>query len=151
MRREDVLDVIRRMDPGDITLTVLTFQNGAIITLDSLVRSENEYMVVRGREGGTTDEGRAFFVPYADISYIKLDKKVRTNQIRRMYGEKVELDREEQYEAGMTEVGGAAHPDTASGTPAPTAQPLDPAAIAKQNLLDRIRATRTSAGTNKPR
>lgn len=149
MRREDVLDVVRRIDPGDVTLTVLTLQNGATITLDSLVRSENDYMVVRGREGGTTDDGRAFFVPYAEISYIKLDKVVRTNQIRRMYGEKVELDREEQYEAGMTEAGGGT--EAGNGTPAPVAQPLDPAAIAKQNLLDRIRAARTSAGTNKPR
>lgn len=152
MRREDILDVIRRMGPGDITLTVLTLRNGGTITLEALIRTEAEYMVVRGREGGTTDEGRAFFVPYEDVVYIKLDRMTRANQLRRMYGEKVELDREEQYEAeSNTAQGESIDPVTGVATPAPASQPLDPAAIAKQNLLDRIRAARTSAGSSKPR
>lgn len=149
MRREDVLDVIRRMSPSDITLTVLTLRTGGTITIEALIRPEAEYMAVRGREGGTTDDGRAFFVPYDQITYIKLDRIVRSNQIKRMYGEKVDLDREESMEAQI-EAANTANPDDVSLTPGPLGQPQDPAAIAKQNLLERIRAARTSAGS-KPR
>jgi hypothetical protein len=118
------------------------------LTLDQVIRAEADYLVFRGREGGTTDEGRAFFVPYEEISYIKLDRVVRINQIRRMYGETVALDSEERFEK---EQQGESAPAEVVSTPAPTAPPLDPAAIAKQNLLERIRAARTSAGNPKPR
>ena len=148
MRREDLLDIIGRLRPGDITSTVLALTDGRAITIDTLIRPESEYVVVRGRESGTTDEGRAFFVPYVEIRFVKLDKPVRPNQVRRMYGEAVELDGEESHEAAAA---AAATSSDENDDSAPSAQPLDPAAIAKQNLLDRIRAARTSAGGVKPR
>ena len=148
MRQEDLLDIIGRMGPGDITSTVLAMKDGRAVTIDAVIRPEATYVVVRGRESGTTDEGRAFFIPYDEVRFVKLDKSVRPNQVRRMYGEKVELDREEAHEASFSEAPAAHDVDV---TPAPSAQPLDPAAIAKQNLLDRIRAARTSAGGVKPR
>ena len=39
------------------------------------------------REGGTTDEGRAFFVPYEEIAYVRLERVVRVGELKRMYGE----------------------------------------------------------------
>ena len=147
MRREDLLDIIGRLRPGDITSTVLALTDGRAITLDTLIRPESEYVVVRGRESGTTDEGRAFFVPYGEIRFVKLDKPVRPNQVRRMYGEAVELDGEESHEAAAAALAAG----ESDGPSSSSTQPLDPAAIAKQNLLDRIRAARTSAGGVKPR
>ena len=148
MRKDDVLGILGVMNPSDISTTVLVLKGGSNFTLDQVIRAEADYLVFRGREGGTTDEGRAFFVPYEEISYIKLDRVVRINQIRRMYGETVALDSEERFEK---EQQGESAPAEVVSTPAPTAPTLDPAAIAKQNLLERIRAARTSAGNPKPR
>ena len=130
MRRDDLLDVLNRIPPGDLTVTVLILRSG-MITIDTVLRAEDEYVVIRGREGGTTDEGRAFFVPYAEVVYVKLDKILKAADVQKMYA------------------GPEAEPPPASAvtqTPAPP-ETRDPAAIAKQNLLDRIRAARTAGAS----
>lgn len=151
MSRDDVVKVLGLMSPTDITLTVLILKNGGNLTLDQVIRHEPDYVVFRGREGGTTDEGRAFFVPYEEISYIKLDRVVRTNQVRRMYGETVALDSEERFEKEQQGELVSSSSEDPLATPESASEPLDPATIAKQNLLARIRAARTSAANPKPR
>jgi hypothetical protein len=107
--------------------------------------------VFRGREGGSTDEGRGFFVPYEEISYVRLERVVKVSEIRRMFGETGVVDEEDVF--GVNAVASdklRAEPKSAgvdTQTPPPGASPLasqDPAAIAKQNLLDRIRAARAN-------
>lgn len=155
MRREDLLDILSKMSPRDLTLTVLMFRGGGMITIDTVLRQEEMYMVVRGREGGSTDEARGFFVSYDDVSYVKLDRVIKGNEILRMYGENVPEDVDRLADPN-TQVGSMSAADNAAaaakaapsaGGPAP-APAMDPAAIAKANLLERIRAARTSAGTS---
>jgi hypothetical protein len=153
MRREDLLDILSKMSPRDLTLSVITLRNGGMITIDSLIRSEEEYMVIRGREGGSTDEARGFFVPYDDVCYLKLDRVIKGNEILRMYGENIPEDVDRMMDP-TTQVGSVSAADAASAAAAakaaaPASAPaMDPAAIAKANLLERIRAARTSAGTS---
>ncbi len=151
MRREDLLDIISKMSPRDLTLTVLMLKSGGMITIDMLIRAEKEYMVIRGREGGSTDEARGFFVCYDDVTYIKLDRVIKGNEILRMYGENVPEDVDLLADPS-TPVGAttsAPTPAAPAGKPAtpPPAPAMDPAAIAKANLLERIRAARSTAGT----
>ena len=155
MRREDVTDLFAKIPVREHPRVVLVLKGLASINVDTLMRQEAEYVVVRGREAGTNDEGRAFFVPYEQISYVKIEKLVRLNDIRTMYGEAT---------VASTSLADNEADDTAAGTttPSPAATPapagasvqsaaVDPAAIAKQNLLDRIRAARTSAGGPRPK
>ena len=157
MRREDLLDILSKMSPRDLTLTVLMFRGGGMITIDTVLRQEEMYMVVRGREGGSTDEARGFFISYDDVSYVKLDRVIKGNEILRMYGENVPEDVDRLADPN-TQVGATSAADTAASAAAAKAAPsaggtapapaMDPAAIAKANLLERIRAARTSAGTS---
>ncbi len=152
MKRDAVYELLSKIPKVDIAKTVLTLRFHAAITLDLVIRYEDEYFVVRGREAGSNDEGRAFFVPYDEILFVKLDRAVRLSEMQRMYGVPVTsddesiLDREAEGTAeaksGGTDKAGPK--DVATITPAPA---MDPAAIAKQNLLARIRAARTAAAS----
>ena len=151
MQRDAVYDLITKISKEDVSKTVLTLRFNSAITLDAVVRFEGEYMVVRGREAGTNDDGRGFFIPYEDILFVKLDRTMRLSDFQRMYGEKITtdgdsiLDQEADSAAAakLAKDNGTA-PANISATPAPA---MDPAGIAKQNLLARIRAARTAAGS----
>ena len=149
MRRDDVVSLLGKIPVRDHPKVVIVLKAGnASVSMDTLMRHEPEYMVVRGREAGTNDEGRAFFIPYDEISYLKIERLVRLNEIRAMYGDVLVQTNSLCEETDESD-------DVVTQTPAPGAglapavaasAPSDPASIAKQNLLDRIRAARTSAG-----
>ncbi|OWK43224.1 hypothetical protein [Fimbriiglobus ruber] len=156
MRREDIYGLIRRIPPLDHSKTVLVLRGDRSINVDIFYRMEPEYLVVRGRENGTNDEERGFFVPYEEIAYIKLERTVKLNELKRMYGEQTGPDEDllamVTAETAATTTPLPVNSKTPTTIPTPTPiESLDPAAIAKQNLLERIRAARTSAGVpNKP-
>ncbi|HVK18885.1 MAG TPA: hypothetical protein VM533_18285 [Fimbriiglobus sp.] len=140
MRREDVIETIQKLTPEDRSKLMIVLRNGIGINVEILFRAEPEYLVVRGREMGSTDDNRAFFVPYEEVAYLKLERSVKLTDLQRMYG-------------GPSD-SVFAEPDARSAlavTPAPVevapAPAVDPAVIARQNLLERLRAARTSAGT----
>jgi len=141
MRREDVQSLIRRIPPESIPKVVLVIKGGVnSINIDMVFKLEPDYLVVRGREAGTNDDGRGFFVPYDEIAYMKLEQVVKVGDLKGMYGEALSETDDITLE---TET----RTPSPSGVNTPTPQsPQDPASVARQNLLDRIRATRTSAG-----
>jgi hypothetical protein len=143
MRREELAELVQRIPPFDIPKTVLVLRSGLSINIDVLHRLEPTYLVCRGREAGTNDDGRGFFVPYEEISYLKLERVVKLNDLKRMYGEPLGPD------ADGDEAETAAPIGTDTPKPASPITSMDPASIAKQNLLDRIRAARTQAGGKK--
>jgi hypothetical protein len=140
MTADDVHDILDKVPPEDLPKTVLVLRHGAAVTIDAIARREENYLVIRGRENGTSDEGRALFVPYDEVLYVKVDRVLKVEDLKRMYGEKVEV------KASVLDAPQAAEEKkSTAATPAPTTA-MDPAAIAKQNLLARIRAAKTAAG-----
>ncbi len=139
MTADDVFDILDKIPPEDLNRTVLVLRHNAAVTIDQIARREDNYLVVRGRENGTTDEGRALFVPYEEVLYVKVDRITRVEELKRMYGEKVVVPE------SPTDVKKTADEKKVDATPAPA---MDPAAIAKQNLLARIRAAKTAAGAS---
>ena len=139
MRREDVVETIQKLAPEDRTKVMLVLRNGIGINVEILFRTEPEYLVIRGREAGQTDDNRAFFVPYEEITYLKLERAVKLTDLQRMYG------------GGLADgIPTEAETKAAAAAIQPEAEPVqavDPAVIARQNLLERLRAARTSAGT----
>jgi hypothetical protein len=117
-----------------------------MLSVDVVARFEPIYLVFRGREGGTTDEGRAFFVPYEEISYVRLERVVRLGELKQMYGETGFVDAEDRLSSGEQQEqqeSVASKLDTKIPVPVSTVGgQQDPASIAKQNLLERIRARR---------
>ena len=149
MRREECVELFKLIPESSHAQVNLVLRNQYMLAVDVVVRFEANYIAFRGREGGTTDEGRAFFVPYDEIAYMKLERVVRLGELKQMYGETGYVDAEDRLSAGeQKEAEALLAVDTKTPLPVPTAVPQDPQSIAKQNLLDRIRATRASvAGT----
>lgn len=149
MRREECVELFKRIPETYHPQVNLVLRNQFTLSVEAVVRFEPTYIAFRGREGGTTDEGRAFFVPYEEIAYFRLERVVRLGELKQMYGETGYVDAEDRLSAGEPKEAEEPLPvDTKTPLPVPTAVPQDPASIAKQNLLDRIRATRASvAGT----
>ncbi len=148
MRREDCVELFKRIPESSHAQVNLVLRNQFVLSVNVVVRFEPTYLVFRGREGGTTDEGRAFFVPYEEIGYLRLERVVRIGELKQMYGESGFVDAEDRLSKGETqeEKVEATKLTLDAQTPLPSGSsvPLDPANIAKQNLLDRIRATRAT-------
>jgi hypothetical protein len=155
MRREDCMEMFGKIPEGMHPYVNLVLRNGFCLAVSMVARYEETYVVFSGREGGTSDEGRGFFVPYDEISYIRIEKPIRVGELKSMYGETGYQDMEDRLDAMTREADqkaeGHAMPATAAPLPVANGTPLmasDPAAIARQNLLDRIRAARANvAGT----
>lgn len=149
MRREEVAELLGRLAPTDVAKLVFVVRGGMALNVDSVYRLEPRCAVFRGRESGTNDEGRAFFLPYEEIVYAKIERVVTLAELKLMYGE---VPSEADIDTPLGDAKSAsqaAAPAAASAAPTPAAA-LDPASIAKQNLLERIRAARTSAGVPRP-
>jgi hypothetical protein len=152
MRREDCVDMFKRVPELSHAYMNVVMKNQSVLTVDVMVRFEPMYLVMKGREGGTTDENRAFFVPYEEISYLRLERPVKISELKAMYGETGYVDEEDKLLAqgaaldkAKAEADGPVEVKGDAQTPAPE-MPQDPASIARQNLLDRIRAARQGAG-----
>ncbi|MBN9524046.1 hypothetical protein J0H58_36970 [bacterium] len=151
MRRDDCEDLFKRIPQVYHPQINLILRGQGMITVDVLVRFEPHYVVLRGREQGSTDEGRAFFVPYEEIAYFRLERVVKLGELKEMYGETGYVDAEDALLKSEEKAAAAetAAPGVEAKTPPPTPSPIgpsDPAAIARQNLLDRIRAARANVG-----
>jgi hypothetical protein len=141
MTADDVHDILDKLPPEDLPKTVLVLRHGAAVTIDAIARREENYLVIRGRENGTSDEGRALFVPYDEVLYVKVDRVLKVEDLKRMYGERVEV------KVSVLDAPQVAEVKSTAATPAPTST-MDPAAIAKENLLARIRVAKTAAGAS---
>jgi len=149
MRREDCVELFSKIPEHYHAQVNLILRGQGMITVDCVVRFEEHYIVLRGREQGSTDEGRAFFVPYEELAYFRIERVLKLSELKRMYGETGYEDTEDklgqQLAKDLVEEGDDEElAGVDSQTPPPSA-PQDPASIARQNLLDRIRAARASA------
>jgi hypothetical protein len=155
MGRDDCMEMFEKIPEGMHPYVNLVLRNGFSLAVSMVARYEQNYVVFSGREGGTSDEGRGFFVPYDEISYIRIERPIRVGELKSMYGETGYQDMEDRLDAMTREADrkaeGQINPITPAPLPVANGTPImasDPAAIARQNLLDRIRAARANvAGT----
>jgi hypothetical protein len=117
--------------PEEEQKLVIVLQNGSEICVDTIVRYESSFVVLRGRTGGSIDESRGFFVPYGQMTCLRLDREFRLEDLQNMFGTDAEAAKV------------ADTPVARSEKPTPVA-PTDPAA-ASRLLLEKIRATRANS------
>jgi hypothetical protein len=146
MLRDDITDILGRIPTHDLGKTQIMLRNGYSFSVETVIRFEEHYFIIRGREGGTTEESRGFFIPYEEIVTLKLEKAVRVSEMNRMYGVDSGVDAEDKLAVGAKK---EEKPVTSTPSPTTPAPPVDPAQIAKNNLLARIRAARTAAGVGR--
>ena len=138
MKREDLIDIFSRIPEHDHSRVHMMLRTGNFLNVDTMLRYEPTYVLFRGREAGNQDESRGFFVPYDDVVFLKLERIVTLDEMDKIYADRP---------AGVKRVTRETQSDLLSETPAPSIQsaPVNPAEIAKQNLLDRIRAAKSVA------
>jgi hypothetical protein len=115
----------------------LVLANGAQVCVHTIVRSEPEYLVIRGRLLGTIEDNGFYIVPFDQIMYLSLPRTMKESDVRKLFGETSETD-------------GALPQPVAVETETPVgAQRLDTAVISggtgvdKASLLERLRARRS--------
>jgi hypothetical protein len=153
MQRDDCVDLFNRIPERYHAQVNLVLRGQGLITVDTVIRFEPTYVVLRGRESGTSDENRAFFVPYEEIAYLRVERALKIGDLKKMFGETDYVDNEDALEKAAKAELELSEMDTPTEsidaeTPPPKATPLthqDPVQIARQNLLERIRATRANA------
>ena len=87
MRREDCVEMFKRIPERYHPQINVVMRNQAVVSVDVALRFEPNYVVLRGREGGTTDEGRAFFIPFEEIAYLRIERVMKLSDMKAMYGE----------------------------------------------------------------
>jgi hypothetical protein len=152
-------ELLRLIPASQHNNLVLTTSSGIEIALQSLVRLEKEFVVVRGRQTGTTDGGGFFFVPYDQVDFLGFQNPIPETEVRAMFGELVtettasealppETRPTVQKESPTpTPAEPAAAPVAAPPTPRPNVPQPAPArpagATNKAALLERLRARRS--------
>ena len=135
MTAEDWIDMIRLVPEAEHGKLVIVLKNGTELCIDTIIRYEPQYLVLRGRQGGTIEESRAFFVPYDQMLCLRIDRVVKVEEIQEFFGTPSEtLMPTPSREAPIL---------PAANIPA-VAVPTDPA-VASRLLLERIRQMRANS------
>src|SRR5947209_2850591 len=90
MQSHDWIALLRLIPAEQHNTLVLTTLSGTDINIDTVLRTELNYLVFRGRTAGSTDEGRVFFLPYRQIDYVQINRQVKEVEIRELFGERVD-------------------------------------------------------------
>ncbi len=140
---------LERVPPEQLDNLLFITNNGTGIAIKGVVRTESDYVVVRGRLLGAAEEGGGFFfVPYDQINFVGFQRQVKEAVIHSMY----------DGHAAPAKLATATKPDEAvgletvlgpqpGGAPSPSADSdvagaPRPAAPGKAALLERLRARR---------
>lgn len=132
MTSDEWIDMLRLVPEAEHGKLVIVLRNGTELCIDTIVRYEPAFLVIRGRQGGTIEEARGFFVPYEQMLCLRLDRIVKVEELNGFFGTEAAAE--------------APAPKRDSGRftlPTPTA-PTDPAAASKL-LLERIRVARANS------
>jgi hypothetical protein len=60
----------RQLPPAVVEKMSIVTNAGSEITLQSVLRVENDFLIIRGRVSGTQETGRIFFIPFSQIDYL---------------------------------------------------------------------------------
>ena len=139
MSNEEWVVMLQLIPTAQHNQLVLVLKSGTELSVDLIFRYEPTFLVMRGRVSGNVDEGRAFFIPYDQMLYLRLERIVKLEELAALFGETLA--------ARVSPLDASAEPAASATIVQPTAGPaVDPATIARNALLDRIRAARASTG-----
>ena len=80
------IDLLRRL-PADLH-DGLSFGlvTGAEVVVQSLIKMESDFVIVRGRMSGTTAEGRVMMLPYTHLTLVALNKPIAEPDVQALFG-----------------------------------------------------------------
>ena len=146
------IQLFRRI-PAELhnTLSVVS-NNGLEVVIQSIVRLENDYAILRGRMAGTNDAGRLLIVPYDQMTFLGFNKRMIDPEIQAIFGPN-------EFAAvpgpGQPSAAPADNPSPPTPTPIPSEikEPVSngqggskPPALSKSILLARLRQRLAAEG-----
>lgn len=134
MTSNEWIATLRQVPEAEHGKLVVVLSNGSEICVDTLCRYETNFLVMRGRTGGTIEEARGYFIPYNQMVCLRIDRSIKLDELEAMFGP--DNQRASSFAKETPTVSASLHPT-------PTA-PTDPGE-ASRVLLDRIRAVRASS------
>jgi hypothetical protein len=141
------VSLLRLLPPEHLDKLILITVNGIEIYLQGILRTDPEYLTVRGRLAASTEGGRVFFLPYDQICLIGFRDGIPEAKVQEMLG---------AAPAGSTN--GLSHAsDAALPADANAASPVSESSKssrtslqpAKAALLERLRRARSGQDTPK--
>ncbi len=134
--------LLRSIPPGKLDQLALILSNGMEINLQALVRLERDYVVFRGRPGGSLEGGKVFLVPYDRLSHLCSREPVAEADINELFCLPTSPSSPEEREEGPglpPEKKGPGEAGKGSGT-----------IPVKSVLLERLRRSRSDAAGGPP-
>ena len=129
---------------------IVMMADGSEVAVQDIIRLEPEYVVLRGRAGGTSDTGLAFFIPYERIVFVHLLRPLPEDVVYGLYGmtppERKPVEKPAKAPQAGAEEGKAAEgvkPDEGEALaelPAPEEGAAPTGTINRKELLDRLRS-----------
>ena len=132
MTNQEWIDLFRSIPEPEHGKTVIVLSNNSELCVDTLIRFDANFLVLRGRVGGTIEESRGFVVPFHQIVYVRLERNVKIQEMEVMFG------------VANFAIAEAKAGDSLPAAAPAAALPSDPAAASRM-LLDKLRANRTAA------
>jgi len=151
MTNVEWVEMLSVIPPDQQNQIVVILHNGCEVMVETIARIEANFLVIRGRVGGTIEEGRGFFLPFSQMLYMRIEREVKISELKGMFGEtfadrKSNLD-EPEVEVEIAVVPPVAIPVAVVREKKPTpAGGDDPSSVARALLMERIRAGRNSIG-----
>jgi hypothetical protein len=76
-----LVSVFEGIRPEDQDTLMIVMDNGTDVAVQQVARIEESVVMIRGRIGGTADNGRIFIIPFERITCVYVNRIVRTDEI----------------------------------------------------------------------
>ena len=135
--------LFRHIPPEQQSQFSLLTANGMEISVQSFLRIEAEFLLVKGRLAASQDAGRVFFIPYANIDSFSFTNPVRETDVNDLFGT-LTFDESEPAAAPVSVSEPAPVAPTAQATA--NGKPVEPGSgpkpIIRSEVLERFRSAR---------
>lgn len=133
MHASSWVELLRRVPLEDHDKLVLVTRNGTEFNLQTLLRAEPDYLIIRGRLAASTEAGRIFFIPYEEISHLGFKAGMNEARVHALWDDSTAAP-----DATARDAAAAPAAEASNGAPSLVEQLLP----AKAALLERLRRAR---------
>lgn len=156
MQNAEWITLFRQLPVEIHPQVVLMLQNRTELTIETMLRIEPSYLLIRGRTAGTTEGGLPFLIPYDQITSLYLFRQIKESEVENIFGTGKAPVKKAPSNQGTAPPPALAEPATPHPPPdvMPVSMPAfgrpsEATAVARNNLLERLRAARQAAQPNK--
>jgi hypothetical protein len=143
MQNAEWVTLFRQYPPEMHQQIVVMLNNRIEVSVETIFRIDPSFLLVRGRMSGTTDSGFLYTIPYSQMTAVYLVRQIKEEEVEKLFGSSG-ANKPLTRSAMNTER--PPSQSDAQSTPVPAfGKPPEATAVARNNLLERLRAARQAA------